>query len=281
MGDISPPYSPHAATLLDHWDGAVSPEFLAKLWPELALISAWDSSTSATWAHELRDLFPHVSFQGKGLWATEGVVTIPFEEKYPLAFMSHFFEFRLLESGQILPSWKLQTGQRVQPILTTGSGLWRYQLQDQLEVDGFMNEVPCLRFIGRIGGCDLVGEKLEVQLVTALLNQLSIDFDIRCLTLVACRGEERQRPRYVVLAEGLEELQAPVATALESKLFEFHHYQVARELNQLSPAGAIVRKDALRTYSRLASVAIDGSKKIETFLQIKGNLPRDEPFDIA
>ncbi|NWF73523.1 MAG: GH3 auxin-responsive promoter family protein [Nitrospirae bacterium] len=276
MGGISPPYSPSAATLLDNWDTAVSPEFLAKLWPELTLISAWDSSTSATWAHEVRGLFPHASFQGKGLWATEGAITIPFEERYPLAFMSHFFEFRLLESEEIVPSWQLQIGQRVQPILTTGSGLWRYQLQDQLEVSGFMNEVPCLRFIGRIGGCDFVGEKLDTQIVTTVLNQLSVNFQIRCITLVACRGAERQRPRYVVLAEGNEQLQAKVASTLESKLLELHHYQVAREQHQLDPAGAMVRKDALQIYSRLASVAIDGNRKIEAILQIKENLLRDE-----
>ena len=39
--------------------------FYKNIWPKLSLISSWDSSSSKIWAEELKDIFPHVEFQGK------------------------------------------------------------------------------------------------------------------------------------------------------------------------------------------------------------------------
>ncbi len=72
-----PPRSLRAAQLLRAWDGRLDAAFFAALWPRLALVSAWDTSTSARWARQLAQLLPQARFQGKGLWATEGVVTFP------------------------------------------------------------------------------------------------------------------------------------------------------------------------------------------------------------
>src|SRR6185312_5986394 len=49
------------------------------LWPKLALISCWDTAMSRSVADEVRTIFPHVPLQGKGVWTTEAVLTIPFQ----------------------------------------------------------------------------------------------------------------------------------------------------------------------------------------------------------
>jgi hypothetical protein len=59
----------------------------------LALVSAWDTADAAPWAQQLKACFPQAAFEGKGLWATEGVVTIPIDGQYPLAYRSHVYEF--------------------------------------------------------------------------------------------------------------------------------------------------------------------------------------------
>jgi hypothetical protein len=48
-----------------------------RLWPRLALLSCWTSAGAASSADEVRARFPGVAMQGKGLLATEGVVSIP------------------------------------------------------------------------------------------------------------------------------------------------------------------------------------------------------------
>ncbi len=45
------------------------------LWPELKLVSCWTDASSRPFFETLRRRLPRVSFQGKGLLATEGVVT--------------------------------------------------------------------------------------------------------------------------------------------------------------------------------------------------------------
>ena len=47
------------------------------LWPSLKLISCWDDHHAGSAASHLRRTFPHVLFQGKGLFATETPMTFP------------------------------------------------------------------------------------------------------------------------------------------------------------------------------------------------------------
>ncbi|MEK5768551.1 GH3 auxin-responsive promoter family protein, partial [Acinetobacter schindleri] len=93
--------------------------------------SSWDTAGSKAWAEKLKEKLANVQFEGKGLWATEGVVTIPYNDQYPLAYQSHFYEFEYLEGekqGQIVPSWQLKQGDVVSPLITSGNGLLRYCL---------------------------------------------------------------------------------------------------------------------------------------------------------
>lgn len=237
-------------------------ELTQKLWPHLTLVSAWDSSTSAEMARRLQQNVSHAGFQGKGLWATEGVVTIPFAGRYPVAVNSHFYEFQCLTTGKIHPVWHLEAGQTVRPILTTGSGLLRYQMSDKLRVDGWLENTPSLTFLGRMGASDFVGEKLEASEVARLLAHASRELDVQCLTLVGSRPA-RKTPQYVVLAEGSAEAQTGVAQFMETRLCEYHHYRLARQLGQLAAVRAVVRPDAYAVYESLRPTSLSGSVKLE------------------
>jgi hypothetical protein len=127
----------------------------------MALIGAWDTSTSKLWSDKLIMIFKGSKFQRKAQWATEGVVTIPFNGKYPLTVTSHFYEFFDFETGKIHPSWNLKKGQVLRPLLTIGSGFFRYALKDRAKVVDFLGECPCIEFLGRMEGIDLAGGKLS------------------------------------------------------------------------------------------------------------------------
>jgi GH3 auxin-responsive promoter. len=150
------PKSKTSSLLLKNWDGNLTSDFFEKLWLGMALISSWATSTSKFWADELMKLFPKAIFMGKGLWATEGVITFCFEGKYPLAVTSHFYEFMDMDSGKIFPAWKLENGQILKPLLSTGSGLFRYTMNDKMKVVDFAGNCPCFEFLGRLEGVDMV-----------------------------------------------------------------------------------------------------------------------------
>ena len=71
----------------------LAPDALTRIWPRLGLISCWGDAHAALHLDELRRSFPGVEIQPKGLLATEAFVTIPFDDRTPLAIRSHFFEF--------------------------------------------------------------------------------------------------------------------------------------------------------------------------------------------
>lgn len=269
LSHLSAPQQPHNAELLRRWNGQLNHTITQQLWPQLALISAWDTSSSETWARQLQRLFAHSAFQGKGLWATEGVVTIPYDGQYPLALDSHFYEFEDLESNQLLFSWELQPGMRVRPILTSGNGLLRYRTNDQLLVDGFIHHCPTLRFISRLSGTDMVGEKMAPETALTLFQELAVQLPLQPITLLAVpAGEGVQRPAYVLLATGDPALSGTTSEQLEALLCNHFHYQLARELGQLGNARAIVCPDAMAVYThlRLRSSAVAGNIKVEPLL---------------
>lgn len=257
------------AAVLRAWQGQPDAAVTRQLWPQLALISAWDTSSSASWAQQLQQLFSHAAFQGKGLWATEGVVTFPYAGQYPLALQSHFYEFENLANGELLYSWELQTGMRVRPIITTGNGLLRYRTKDQLEVDGFLHQCPTLRFISRLSGTDLVGEKMAPEGALQIMQALQQSLPIQPLSLLAVPAAGGlARATYVLLANGDAALTDVAAAQLEQQLAQHFHYQLARELGQLEAARVILTDNAVGLYNqlRMDAGAVAGNIKAEPLL---------------
>jgi hypothetical protein len=271
------PQSRYAADLLARWDGNKDPSFFERLWPNLAVISAWNTATSKIWAAELQALFPKAAFDGKGLLATEGAVTIPFGGSYPLAYQSHFFEFLDVTSKKIHYAWELQHGQIVQPILTTGTGLLRYLLNDEIQVVGFMGRCPCFVFLGRMDGVDLVGEKMDPQISRQVLRRVADMFPVKPLSLLAIPSSYSEAaPRYLLLCEGATAEQTHVATFLEQELCKAFHYKLAREVGQLAPAACIISPNAKQYYEYRAAARnmIPGNLKMEELVLWNCDLPK-------
>lgn len=184
LAPLQAPFSRLAARKLAAWDGKLCSDFFRVLWPDLALVSAWGTAAAAPWANELRKWLPHADFQGKGLWATEGVITIPRGEHHVLAANSHVYEFEVPATGRIIAPWEAEPGQEVSPLITTGSGLLRYRLGDQLRVTGHIDGVPCLQFLGRGNTVDLVGEKTDAVAVQRWLDGIEWPANVRPVTIL-------------------------------------------------------------------------------------------------
>lgn len=160
-------------------------EFLASIWPRLQLISCWRDGAAAQYVPQLEQLFPGVEIQPKGLLATEACVSLPLCDRpgAALAIRSHFFEFAEcdnLNSGTLSApaeqclclAHELELGRRYRVVVTTGGGLYRYQLGDLIEVVGFENQCPLIRFLGRADRVtDLVGEKISEAHVRDVLQR--------------------------------------------------------------------------------------------------------------
>ena len=245
------------------------PDSWKQLWKKLTLISSWDTASASHWAAVLRRRVNQVAFEGKGLWATEGVVTIPLEGHYPLMYQSHFYEFLDLDDGQIYPSWNLRIDQKVSPILTTGSGLTRYIIDDELRVSEFYRGIPCFEFQGRKMTVDLVGEKIDQETALQILSTFK-QSDYLPISLLGIEQVENKKPHYVLLSQGNIDLK-PNKQDLDKILKKNFHYELARNLGQLDEPYVIHVKDAWSFYKELAMYngMIEGNIKPEPLKKMK------------
>jgi hypothetical protein len=217
------------------------PEKLRLAWPGLALVSCWADAAAARGLGEVRDLFPGVEIQPKGLLATEGCVSIPLLGRPApvLAVRSHFFEFEPADGGDCRLAHELDEGRRYRVVLTTGGGLYRYQLRDEVEVAGREGQAPLLRFLGKADRVsDLAGEKLSEPHVRAVLDRLFTDnvLSPRFALLVPVVGRPARYRLYLQGAAGAAAPPGALQAGLEAGLRENPYYRHAVALGQLAPA---------------------------------------------
>ncbi len=216
------------------------------IWPKLALISCWDEAAAAPYARILATTFPGVRVQGKGLLATEAVVSFPWGERegHVLATTSHFFEFLPVDSDSALHpddpqlAHELDKDQTYAVVVTTGGGFYRYQLQDLVRVVGHEGQAPRLRFLGKLDQvADWFGEKLNERFVAEALDRLFGQQRLIPAFAMLAPDPDSASFRYSLYVELPPDQQArpdELAQALDQELCQNFHYAYCRRLGQLA-----------------------------------------------
>ena len=151
----------------------------ATLWPGIRLVTTWTGGSCGVALNALRKkLPPAAAVMEIGYQSSECRGTIALEAESPGGLPPlhhHFFEFVdpvSWEAGtpEFLTLDRLELGRRYYVLLTTVAGLYRYFMNDVVEVTGFFHRTPLIRFVqkGR-GVTSLTGEKLyEAQVIEAV-----------------------------------------------------------------------------------------------------------------
>lgn len=214
--------------------GPASPE---RWWPRLRVISCWGEQAAEPGWRALRDRFPSVRVQPKGLLATEAVVTIPWRESHVLAVTSHCFEF-LDEHAEPRLAHQLERGRSYEVVVTNGGGLWRYRLGDLVECTGHLGKCPTLQFLGRAGNVtDLRGEKLSEAFVAEVFAEIW-PVASRPSAFLRAVADDHGAARYeLVVSVPVSE---NVRDSMEALLCRNPHYALALRLRQLAPLRVVV-----------------------------------------
>jgi hypothetical protein len=229
----------------------LSPEVPGRIWPELRLISCWGDAHAARCADDLRTVFPAVRLQPKGLVATEAFVTLPLAEFRPLAIRSHFFEF-LDDAGDVHPAWDLNCERPYKLVVTTGGGLYRYLLQDRVEVTGYYRDAPSLLFLGKEDNVsDFYGEKLSESFVASVLGAVFDRHDLAPQFAMIALDDSGATPAYSLYVQCQGGIPGDLEEALESELRQNPHYDLCVRLGQLGHVGVTqVASHAYEVYSQ-------------------------------
>jgi hypothetical protein len=148
-------------------------------WPNMEVVNVWFCGNTRVYFEKIRDSFPpDCVFHEFGYFSTEcraGIVlksntqdTVVFGHKIYFEFI-HESELDK-QDPKICQLYEVKEGQRYCMLATTSAGLYRYNMNDLLEITGYYNEFPTIKFIQKVNGTiNLTGEKLhERQFIDAV-----------------------------------------------------------------------------------------------------------------
>lgn len=231
-------------------------------WPNLELIECWKGGTVRLYLKELPKYFGDVSVRDFGCLSTEARASIPMSDigaGGALAINTNFYEFIPKEDigkseKRLLLCNELEKGKEYFLVITTPGGLYRYNIDDIITVDGFFNKTPVIEFVQKgLNTVSVMGEKLyESQLDEAVnrvvdKHNLLIDFFSACVQLT-------DTPRYVFLVEfgenGHTVNKKEFLQSLEEELRkENSEYKYTRDSQLLKePVLKVVRKGEFEKY---------------------------------
>jgi len=163
-------------------DGVLRPGLA---WPKLAAIGCWKGGTVGAYLSKFDSYFPQgPPVRDLGYYATELRGSVPLSDQGDagvVAVSTNVLEFypagedRAPEARELLPVERLEVGQRYFVYVTNASGLYRYDMNDIVEVAGHYQQTPLIRFIQKGKGVvSFTGEKLyEVQVIAAVEQALA------------------------------------------------------------------------------------------------------------
>lgn len=151
-------------------------------WSDLRLIGCWLGGSAGVRVRRLERFYGQVPVRDLGYLASEGRITVPFEDSTPSgipAIRSGYYEFIAEEEVDCLNPRplsidELEVGNRYSILLTTAGGLYRYRINDIVEVTGRRAQTPLLAFV-RKGGemADITGEKMHVNHFIAAISEVA------------------------------------------------------------------------------------------------------------
>ena len=171
-----------------------------------------------------------------------GTITIDDERGVP-TFLNNFFEFVAVDDWEserkntkLLD--ELIVGEKYYIIVTTVNGLYRYFMNDIVEVTDFINKTPTLKFIqkGR-GVTNITGEKLYEGQVLAAIRVMQANHQVSVIFHQWLANEsESYYQVFLELSDTTVLDQEACALALEQALGELNvEYQQKRDSGRLKP----------------------------------------------
>ncbi len=147
-------------------------------WPGMQLLAIWTGGSVGAYLPALRDDYGQIPIRDHGLSASEGRMSIPVADGTAAGILdvsTHFFEFiPESEYGRpdptVLEAHELEEGKNYYILLTTSSGLTRYNICDVVRCTGFYHSTPLVEFLHKGAHiANLTGEKIsESQVVAAV-----------------------------------------------------------------------------------------------------------------
>ena len=216
-------------------------------WPNLALVNTWKQGNFAQLLPQLDDYYPEKTpIRAFGYQASEARAGLVFGNDWDYSVLaSHIYHFEFIEESArsqenppTLPAHELEIGKRYYILFSNGSGLYRYDINDIVEVVGSYNSTPAFRFIQKGEGItSLTGEKLSEEQVMQAVNEVRDEEGIGVeFFTMACDEVELCYKFFVEFSPGVADpARGALVAALDRRLRKLNpEYEVKRGSNRLA-----------------------------------------------
>lgn len=156
-------------------------------WKQLVVIACWTGGNSHVFLNRMQRWYGDVKIKDLGYLASEIRGSVPLginSSEGVLTIDENFFEF--LEEGanacndNYLLVDQLKIGKRYRLFFTNRGGLYRYDINDIVEVKGFVNGTPTIDFVQKGKGVtSITGEKIYEQQVLDVIEKVSTRHDLK------------------------------------------------------------------------------------------------------
>lgn len=229
---------------------------LAECWSDLRLIGCWLGGSVGVQSAKLGEVFGDAPQRDLGYLASEGNFTMPIAEGVAsgiLALENGYYEFipeNEIDSAHptVFSAYELETGKRYGILLTTAAGLYRYQINDIVEVTGFYNKTPLVAFVRKSGDmANITGEKMHANHFVQAFREIARKFDLDIEQFRAVPDLDKSRYEiYLELKQDLprHKLRREVLPELDSALQRINiEYEQKRRSKRLEmPVLYLMRK---------------------------------------
>ncbi len=182
------------------------------IWPDLAVLGCWKGGNVGLYLSQFDEYYPEgLPVRDCGYYSSEHRGSVPLTDEGcsgVLAIPTNVYEYYPVRENvkpkgtDLLQAHKLEKGQQYYVYVTTHGGLYRYDMNDIIEVTDYYEQTPVFRFVQKGKGfVSFTGEKLyESQVVTAVSQ--AMDNYKKHYEFIAAVGEvEEASPRYAFLVE--------------------------------------------------------------------------------
>ena len=253
-------------------------------WPDFQVITTWRCGNTKVYTEKLADFFPpNTLHQEFGYFASEcraGLVmngdcdTVPFPH-------AHYFEFVSIDdmensNPQFYQLHELEVGKRYLIYITTYAGLYRYNMNDMIEVTGKYGTIPTIQFIQKVNGIvSMTGEKIHERQFIDAVEQAEKQTALKTRFYVGFADVNESVYHFYfdfldssVTQQQAEEFSARVDAALKKINVE---YEAKRDSFRVKdPITHIIKENAFEDYKIEAlskGLARDGQFKLNLLMQ--------------
>jgi hypothetical protein len=253
-------------------------------WPHMQVVNVWMCGNTPVYLEKVRDSFPETTvFHEFGYYSTECKAGLVLKSNtLDTVVFGHdtYFEF-IHESDLDNPDppvyqlYDVKKGERYCVLVTTSSGLYRYNMTDLVEITGFYNQFPLLKFVQKVNGTiNMTGEKLHERQFIEAVRCCSKELGLPLGFFAGFADIERSNYRFyfefidqtVTQTRGEE-----LSEAVDNRLMEYNpEYQEKRRSNRIKAPGTfLLVKDSFEQFKAacIEKGYRDGQFKLNLLMQ--------------